>query len=354
VDLEVNVGRDPIDVVANVQNFGSESIGRWGGLVRTDFNGFTPWGERSSLILYSTLESDEQRIIQLIEEARIGDTGLLARGSLAYAKTKPGGELKVLGLESDSVVASIEGVYPLIRTRRRNLNALGGFEYVNQETVFGTGGVLSDDRVRILFGRLEGSARRTGVLPLDASAGVEVRKGVDVLDASQAGDPTLTRNEAQPTATVWRFDARADAALPARLGAGFAVQAQYTDEPLLSYEQLAVGNLTIGRGYDPSSVSGDRGVAASFELRTGPFTPASWLQVSGYGFYDVARIEDLSAGGEERTVASAGAGIRFRVSYGTRQFNVDLAYAEPLDKALSQAPEKPPSRLLLSVTAALY
>jgi hemolysin activation/secretion protein len=89
-------------------------------------------------------------------------------------------------------------------------------------------------------------------------------------------------------------------------------------------------------------------------LRSGPFTPASWLQVSGYGFYDVARIEDLSTGGEERTVASAGAGLRFRVSYGTRQFNVDLAYAEPLDKALSQAPSKPPSRLLLNVTAALY
>ena len=355
VDLEVTLGRDRIDVLANVQNYGSESIGRWGGLVRADFNGFTPFGERSSLILYSTLESDEQHIVQLIEEGRLGDNGWLARGSLAYAVTRPGGDLKVLGLESRSVVASLETLYPLLRTRRRNLNLLGGFEYVDQETRFGAGGVLSDDKVRVLFGRAEGTLRgQFAGLPTDASAGVEFRKGLDVFGASQAGEPTLTRTEGQPTSSVWRFDARADTALPARLGAGFAVQAQYADEPLLSYEQLAIGNLTIGRGYDPSSVSGDRGVAASFELRTGPFAVAPWLQVSGYGFYDAARIEDLSTGGEERTLRSAGAGVRCRVTYGTRQFNIDLAYAEPLDKALSQAPDKPPSRLLLNVTASLF
>jgi hemolysin activation/secretion protein len=204
VDLEVTLGRDEIDILVNVQNYGSESIGRWGGLLRADFNGFTPFGERSSLILYSTLDSDEQRIIQLIEEARVGDTGLLARGSFAYAKTKPGGELAALGLESDSVVAALEASYPLLRSRRRNLNLVGGFEYVDQETVFGSGPVLSDDKLRIISGRLEGSLRRPGLLAIDGSGGIEVRKGLDVFGASQAGEPTLTRTEGQPTATVCR------------------------------------------------------------------------------------------------------------------------------------------------------
>jgi hemolysin activation/secretion protein len=355
VDLEVNVSRDPVDVVVNAQNFGSRSIGRWGGLVRTDFDGFTPYGDRTSVVLYSTLESDEQRIIQVLEELRIGDDGWLARGSLAYARTKPGDVLEELGLESDSFVANIEAAYPLIRKRRRNLNLLAGLDYVNQETTVEGAAVLTDDRVRVVYGRVEGNARSwLSEIPTEASLGFELRKGLDILDASQAGAPTLSRLEGNPEATVWRVDAQADFQLPARFGAGVALQAQFTDEPLLSYEQITIGNLTIGRGYDPSSVTGDRGMAASFELRAGPFPVTPWLQAQGFGFYDAARVEDLSVNGEERTVRSTGAGVRFSARHGGRQYNLDVVYAQPLDKTSDLAASKPSSRVLVNLTASLY
>jgi hemolysin activation/secretion protein len=356
VDLEVTVSRDPYDAVVNVQNLGSKAIGRWGGLLRADFNGFTPLGERSSLVLYSTLENNEQHIVQLLEEARFGDDGWLGRGSIAYARTRPGDVLSPLGLESDSWVASLEAVYPLIRKRRQSINLSAGLDYVDQQTDFGGGGTLTDDKLRVVFARAEAIGRGAlADLPVDGTVGLEVRQGLDILGASSPGETTLSRLEGDPQGTVVRADGFGNLLLPHGFGVGAAFQAQWADGPLLSYEQLTVGNLTIGRGYDPSSVAGDRGVAGSLELRYGPWTPPGqrW-SVQGYGFFDAARVEDLSRFGENRTVRSVGAGLRFSTRIRERSVSLDVAYADPLDKTSSVADSEPPSRLLVTLTAQLF
>ena len=101
-------------------------------------------------------------------------------------------------------------------------------------------------------------------------------------------------------------------------------------------------------------MTGDRGIAAALELRAGPFPVTPWLQASGFGFYDVANVAELSTGGERRTVASTGLGVRFSANWRGRAINLDVMYAKPLDKAISTAASEPPSRVLVNLTAALF
>ncbi|MES2033594.1 MAG: POTRA domain-containing protein, partial [Pseudomonadota bacterium] len=78
VELDIAVSRDPFGASVQVQNYGSKTIGRELGLARVDFNSFTALGERTSLVAYWTLGSDEQRVIQAVEHFKLGGSGLAA------------------------------------------------------------------------------------------------------------------------------------------------------------------------------------------------------------------------------------------------------------------------------------
>jgi hemolysin activation/secretion protein len=352
VDLEVSVSRDRFDGVVSAQNFGSEAVGRWGGLARVDFNSFTRFGERTSLVLYSTLGQDEQLVVQVNEELRLGSSGLSGLASLAAARSKPGGVFAPLNLESSSVIGTVGLSYPLIRHRRRGLDVSAGFEWIDQDTEFGGGLPLTEDRLRVLFGRVRGSvASRGWRMPTRLGGGLELRKGLDGLGASDAGSLMLSRLDGVPDAWVARFDGSAQVDFNRRFRGLVKLQGQYAEDPLLSYEELAVGNLTVGRGYDPAVNAGDRGAMASFELRGGPWSLPRSSSVEAFVFYDWARIENLDIGGDDRTLASAGFGLRTRINSGVF---LDLVYAHPFDKPLATSPDKPEPRLLVGLSAILF
>lgn len=60
VDLGVTVSVKTVDAVVNVQNVESDTIGPWGGLARIDLQDLTDFGERTSIVGYHTLNSEEQ------------------------------------------------------------------------------------------------------------------------------------------------------------------------------------------------------------------------------------------------------------------------------------------------------
>ena len=353
VDLDVTVSRKPIDAAVNVQNYGSKTLGREAALARLDLSGLTAFGDRTSIVLYSTTDLREQRVAQVIEDLRPFDDGLILHGSFSYARTRPGASLAPLDLHGDALTGQLELNYPLVRKRRTDLNLLGGMDYVDEKTVFGdNGGALIDDRLRILFVRAQGDLSRTLPrtlfgLPVDLQGGVELRKGLDALGASHAGSSTLSRTEGRPDAFVARADATLDVRPAPWLDLVGALIAQDADRPLLTFEELAIGNLTIGRGYDPSSVAGDRGIAGSFETRLGPWFPRPWLQLSPYAFYDVAYAKYIDSTGDSVTVHSAGGGFRASLA---QRIDLDITYAAPFDKPTTAAASVPFPRVLAALT----
>lgn len=353
VDIDVSVSRTDFTVVGAAQNLGSKTVGRWGGLVRADARSFTPLGEDTALVAFHTLDSNEQWVVQLLEAARIGGDGWIARFSAVYGESRPGDVLKPLNLKSTSVVAEAEAAYPLIRRRRLNLNLAGGFDVIDQETkAGGFSGPLTQDRLRVVYLRADGDLRtyaldRTFLL----SGGLALRKGLSGLGASDAGSSLLTRSLAEPDAWLVRGNAEADARVAGPVSASLRMQAQYASKPLMPYEQISLGNLSAGRGYDPAVVLGDSGLSASFDLRYSAIQLNPKVLAAPYVFFDVGSVHNNSAAQSgltpNRTLRSFGAGVTLRLA---NRANLEITYARPIDSVAPGGP-RPAPRLLVNLTA---
>ena len=353
VDIDVSVTRNAFAVVGNAQNLGSKTVGRWGGLIRADARSFTPFGEDTALVAFHTLESDEQWVVQLLEAARIGGDGWIGRLSAVYGESRPGDALKPLNLKSTSVVAEAEAAYPLIRRRRLNLNVAGGFDFINQETAAGGfSGPLTQDRLRVAYLRTDGDLRtyafdRTFLI----GGGLALRKGFSGLGASDAGSNLLTRGLAAPDAWLVRGNASVDARVVGPVSASLRMQAQYASRPLMPYEQISLGNLSTGRGYDPAAVLGDSGLSASFDLRYSAIQLNPKVLAAPYIFYDQGLVHNNQAGlsglTPNRTLRSLGAGVLLRLA---NRANLEITYARPID-SVTVGDSRLAPRLLINLTA---
>ncbi|MBL8773938.1 MAG: ShlB/FhaC/HecB family hemolysin secretion/activation protein [Phenylobacterium sp.] len=350
VDLDLNVQRDPQDVIVNVQNLQAKATGRWGVLAQADFHTHTAFGEKTSLVAYRTIQN-EQWVLQLVEEARFGGEGLTGRASIAYGKGRPGDVLKPLQLRSESLVVNAELAYPIVRKRRENLWIAGGLELIDQETRISGAGTLIDDEIRVAWAEVR--ADRTHYLqgrPIVGQAALGLRLGIEGLGGRGDGDPLLSRFEADPGALVAYGHAEVYAGLSPRLVFVGRLEGQYSKKPLVAYEEYTAGALTIGRGYDPAFTSGDSALAGSLELRAGPFQPRAGLLVLPFAFVDAARTWDRDIGGLAQTLTSAGVGVQ--VPVGPRGV-ADITWAYPLDRREGDR-ARPSPRLTLNLTTRFF
>lgn len=353
VDIDLTVAKAGPEAFANIQNTGSKQVGRWGGLVRGEIAGYTQFGESTSLTAFHTLDSNEQWLVQIAETARFGGEGLVGRGSLTYGESRPGDFLKPLGLKSRSVVANLEAAYPFIRSRNQNLNLAGGLDVIDQKTRVG-GGVLSHDQLRVAYVRADGDYRtEVAQRPVLFSGSFGVRKGLSVLGGSEKGDADLTRAVGNPDAWTLRAQGGVDVAVTDRLTGMIRGQAQYSGSSLLPYEQISLGGLTVGRGYDPAALLGDKGISAAAELRYGPLQLHPNVVAAPYGFFDAGYVASnnalVSGVQKDRTLKSVGAGVVFRLF---NRANLEVTYAHPID-ATRTGGRRPGDRVLIQLTTSL-
>lgn len=346
----------PFAVVINGQNFGSRAIGRETGTVRAEYFGLTGLSDRTFVGISSTADFDEQVTFQAGHY--LGDHRGRTAG-LRYSRAWSRPDVGVLDLRSRSTIAGLDFTLPLVRAVTGNLSLGGGFELINQRIDLGGGDEslpLTRDKVRVAFATLSGSTRKLnldGSTLLSLGGSLELRRGLDLFDASKRGmieadGSTPSRLEGNPEATVIRGGVEAVAGT-GLLSLATQVQAQWANDPLLSIEEFSVGNLTLGRGYDPGITSGDR--ALGFRVEPRLQLPLSTVGVQLFGFYDWVRIWNLDrlAGADRATLRSWGAGTRFALP---GLFLVEAMYARPTDKGLTIAgPRRASDRLLLSVTA---
>lgn len=356
---------------ANVQNYGSQELGRWGGLLRAQLFGLTGLGDRTTVALFETFNLKEQRTIQVGHDFRLGSEGLTLSGNFTYAWARPdidGGA----DVRATTLFATAEASYPFIRRQSHSVRGAVGFDFVNQDVEIENID-LTRDRLRVAFARLTADAvsldfsRRGSSLaePVWRVSGLfELRRGLDIFNATDCGDTGSeclgpgdvlpSRAEADGTATVLRGSVYGEYR-PARLVTlALGVRGQWADDPLLSFEEFSAGNFTVGRGYDPGSLLGDRGIGVQAEARLGSLVPvdARAPAFEGYAFFDHARISNrdrLFVTDGARRLSSIGAGLRTVL----RGFNLDAAYAIPL-KRVGPLDEKPDHRLLISLTTRLW
>jgi hemolysin activation/secretion protein len=355
---DLTILRRRFALLGNVQNYGSTQIGRKTAYMRGEMYGLLTASDLFYVGASSTLDFHEQQVGQVgyITGLRSGGATIGLRAS--YALSRP--DLGQLDLRSRSVIGGIDLTLPLIRTVSHNLTLGGGAELIEQRTrVYGQTGStpLNRDKLRILYLRATGDVRRRrrdGRDILALTGTVEIRHGLGQLGATPRGQSdsssgyTSSRFGADPQAWVMR--ANLDGTIHAGpVSASSGARAQWANHPLLNFEEYSIGNLSVGRGYDPGSNSGDRAIGLQNELRLDLHIIRA-LPIQLFGFGDIVWLRNLDSNTTEgrRTLRSAGGGARFALP---GRLLLEVTYAHPFDKALTFDDHAPPSRVLLSLTA---
>jgi hemolysin activation/secretion protein len=369
---DVTVQRIPAFVDFNVQNAGSRELGRWGGLLRGQLFGLTGLGDRTTMSVFSTADFHEQQTLQLGHDFRVGPEGLGVSGLFTYAWARPDIDDED-DVDARTLLGTLEVSYPFVRRQASTIRGSVGFDLINQDVEIDNID-LTRDRLRVGFARLGWDALSTNYSvagrsfaePLwRVSSLLEFRKGLDIFGATDpcgptgaaclgTGDIPPSRIDGRATAAVIRANGYGEVRPIRRVTAALGVRAQYAWKPLFSFEEFSAGNYTVGRGYDPGALLGDRGVGTQAELRFGSAVPsaANRAAVEAYAFWDHARVKNLDElfpVEGSRHLNSVGGGARINFD----RFALDTTLAFPLTR-VGILDDKPPVRLLFNLTTRLW
>lgn len=362
---DVTVQRTPAYVDFNLQNGGSEALGPWGGLLRGEVFGLTGLGDRTVLSVFSTADFHEQQTLQIGHDFRLGPQGLSIGDSFTYAWARPTvPDSRVL---ARTLLNTFELGYPLVRRQAQTVRASAGLDYVNQDVKL-DGIKLTRDRLRVGFLRLGFDATPVDSIgePVWRVANqIELRKGLQIFGATDdcgplgaqclgPGKVPPSRIEGQSDAAVLRYTGYGEFRPAPKLTLALGARAQYAWKPLLSFEEFSAGNYTVGRGYDPGALLGDKGFGTQAEIRIGSRTPtrARRAAIEGYAFWDHAAVSNhdkLFVVRQSDHLNSVGAGARVNFD----RFALDAALAVPLTR-VGVENIRPDPRFLVSLTTRLW
>src|SRR6201999_429050 len=153
-----------------------------------------------------------------------------------------------------------------------------GFSNVSEYNVFGK---IYDDHIRNF--NLTSDYRLQDAFGGTSYATLTWRQGLDILGASHFDDDFVSRFAARADFSVLNFYYTRYQTIAGPWSAKLSVASQTASGPLFTSQQFYIGGLAYGRGYGAAELSGDNGVAGSFELRFDQ--KPNWRYLSGYQLY---------------------------------------------------------------------
>jgi hemolysin activation/secretion protein len=299
---------------------------------------YQDWAADLTGYLYNRFEMDEQlfvrgaiagdgafgdrggyRNLALGLDLPLGQRGLVLNLAADHTTSVPGDDLAGLGYEGASSSVSMRFQYPIERGRSRSLYWHTGV-YVNESSLELEGAPITDDNVRALRTGLRLDWAGLGGMTL---AQLEFSTGLKLFGASNPGELYLSRPEGDSQFLKAYFDLVHLRPLWQGGQLRIDLMAQTADRKLLSGEELGFGGGRIGRGFDGSEISADKGAGIGFEV-----SHALPNDLQLFGFYDTALSANKDGGKE--TLSSAGLGIRFQ--YG-EAISGQLELAKPLTRS---------------------
>lgn len=352
-DLTILVERDPYDAFLGIDNYGSRYLGRWeasaGGSINSQI--FHANEKFSGQVVYAPhgpITDHELAYIAGSYWTPIGAHGTNFEAFYSYTDTEPGLELRDFDVKGRSHFVSLTLKHPCIRTRNLNFISRISFDGRNVESENN----IPDDRednIRALRagGRLEfvDGLLSGGVNTVD----LEVAKGLSILGASDKGDADLTRPEGDPQFFKFEAEAQRLQRLTQQVNLLVGVKGQLSNDAQLSAEEFGVGGSAYGRGYDPSEIVGDDGIAGKIELQWNPVWQTSWM-TSGqvFGFWDAGKVwnDDSTTSSDVESLASTGLGFRADL---VQDIQTEVFVAVPLTRKV-QGERDDDARLYMSLS----
>ncbi len=175
-------------------------------------------------------------------------------------------------------------------------------------------------------------------------------RGLNILGVTRTGSPNLSVANGHSDFTRFSADLTRNQVLSGSFELGIAAKAQVSSVPLLSAIRFGLGGSRFGRGYEPSEILGDDGLAGSIEARYNiPFENPLFAHPQIYIFYDVGKVWNISPTvGEPKnqSLASAGLGLRLNLF---RHVSADIEVAKPLTRDIASRGNRD-ARLLFNVS----
>ncbi len=329
---------------AELANDGSQPIGPLRARIDFDANGLiSPFDEID--FTYSTVPTEPGELQYLAGRYSVvvSPNGTQLSFGASYSATHPGAYLADRDIFGKSARVSARLRHPLRRSRGFSIWIDGELEFRDlRQDRFGS--LARHDRIPVA--RL-GLYSRAGMLEGAIRGGLTLSQGLDILDATQRGDPLASRVDASPDFTVLSGWFAWKRALASSLELALAGRGQLSSTPLLITEDIGLGGNSFLRGYDFSERSGDNGIMGSAELRYDWRNPLGMLRRAElYAFADGGVVGNLEDGRGSGSLASSGGGIRTDI---TRNLDLDLELAFPLTGPRYDTDDKSP-RFNVAVT----
>ncbi len=316
-DLTIMVTRDPYDAFIGLDNLGSRFLGRWEASAGGSLNSqvFRANERITGQVVYAPhgpLTDHELAYMAGSYWMPVGAWGSNFEVFYSYTDTEPGLELRDFDVKGRSHYLALTLKHPFIRSRELNLT---GRVFLDGRNVESENNIPDDreDNIRALRvgGRLEfiDDVFSGGVNTMD----IELAKGLSILGASDDGDTDLTRPDGDPQFFKLEAEMQRLQRLAAQVNLLVGVKGQISNAALLASEEFGIGGSGYGRGYDPSEIVGDDGVAGKVELQWNPLWNNSWMTASQvFGFWDVGKVwnDDATTSSDVESLSSAGLGFR--------------------------------------------
>jgi hypothetical protein len=348
-ELLVSAVKVPNQYRATLSNTSAELVGPLSYSLGGTFS--QPFGKPGALDL--TLSSAGQQMRELRSVSvryamPIGAHGLVGSFGGLIAFARPGGAIKDLDVRSRIMSFSGRLRMPLVRSRKNSFYLDLGVALNRNETNI-LGELLSDDRSTVAEATL--SWQQANWLNGDTNASVSLFQGLVVLGANDATAPKPSVSGFQPRFQRVVYAVARNQRLTSRVSAQLNLQGQYSTDRLTSGELTSFGGPAIGRGYDPSVITGERGLGLSGELRYAfPYGAERLVEgVQFYTFADYAHVTTLAteiADKQAGQISSLGLGVRMLI---LGRFNFDVQGAQARLKLV--AAENISARFNLNVLA---
>ena len=299
VRLEIVPTRKRTDFSIGVNNVAQAGLGRGQAQANAHAYSLLRDGDRTDLTLLSALDFKQFKYVALSHQTPLGSDGMTLGVSGSYLAT----QIAQPPISGEAWTAGVSVSYPVIRSYRRNLSVSVGLDGLNSEAAL-LSSVLSSDRIRTARASV-GYSLVTDKSVLTASA--VAARGLDIFGARTA--PGIAQTDFN------KIIARAgyDRMLGKRFVARIRASGQYTKDRLPANERFTIGGPGLGRAFEASLISGDRGFGGSFELALRPNLPERFKDTEAYGFIDGAKIRLVPRPGflgANFGLASAGGGVR--------------------------------------------
>jgi hemolysin activation/secretion protein len=331
-----------------LDNLGSSSVGPWQSYATAAFNSYLLPGDTLAVNLSTTANDPRQLGFgRLSYDVPVGTDGARIGASALYSEVRPGDDRRLLNDNTVTEGFEVHGSIVPLQSQRSSLvlTAAAAFSNVRENDVLGP---VYDDHVRTVS--LTSDYRLQDGFGGNNFVTLSWRQGLDIFGASHFGDDLLSRDGASADFSVLDFWFTRYQTLTDAWSLKLSMASQTASGPLFTSQQFYLGGLAFGRGYGNAEISGDNGLAGSFELRFDQ--SVNWRYLAGYqlySFFDAGAVwNDGYTIGDGLALTSAGGGVRLFLWDGLQ---ADIGVAFPLSY---RAPDNSmrSARLLFSLSNA--